>query len=62
MVLQTVGLPLDGILIAGVDRIFDMIRTSMNVTRRRVLRLWPHRWRAADTAGLVDGKAHIHHK
>jgi proton glutamate symport protein len=32
MVLQTVGLPLDGILlIAGVDRIFDMIRTSMNV-------------------------------
>lgn len=32
MVLQAVGLPLDGILlIAGVDRIFDMIRTSMNV-------------------------------
>lgn len=33
MVLQTVGLPLDGILlIAGVDRVFDMIRTCMNVT------------------------------
>ncbi|HKM39672.1 MAG TPA: dicarboxylate/amino acid:cation symporter [bacterium] len=32
LVLQTVGLPLDGILLlAGVDRIFDMIRTSMNV-------------------------------
>jgi proton glutamate symport protein len=33
MVLQTVGLPQDGILlIAGVDRVFDMIRTCMNVT------------------------------
>ena len=32
MVLQAAGLPLDGILlIAGVDRIFDMIRTSMNI-------------------------------
>ncbi|NLP17990.1 MAG: dicarboxylate/amino acid:cation symporter [Firmicutes bacterium] len=32
MVLQAVGLPLEGILlIAGVDRIFDMIRTSMNI-------------------------------
>jgi len=33
MVLQTVGLPLDGImLVAGIDRILDMIRTCMNVT------------------------------
>ncbi|NLP19115.1 MAG: dicarboxylate/amino acid:cation symporter [Firmicutes bacterium] len=32
MVLHAAGLPLDGILlIAGVDRIFDMIRTSMNI-------------------------------
>lgn len=33
MVLQAVGLPLDGILlIAGIDRVLDMIRTCMNVT------------------------------
>ncbi len=32
MVLQGVGLPVEGIaLVAGVDRIFDMIRTSINV-------------------------------
>lgn len=32
MVLQGVGLPIEGIaLIAGVDRIFDMMRTSINV-------------------------------
>jgi len=33
MVLQTVGLPIDGImLVAGIDRILDMARTCMNVT------------------------------
>ncbi|NLB73115.1 MAG: dicarboxylate/amino acid:cation symporter [Firmicutes bacterium] len=33
LVLETVGLPLEGILlVAGIDRILDMIRTSMNVT------------------------------
>ena len=33
MVLSSVGLPLDGIaLVAGVDRIFDMGRTTLNVT------------------------------
>ncbi|MFB0972500.1 MAG: cation:dicarboxylase symporter family transporter, partial [Neofamilia sp.] len=32
MVLQGVGLPVEGIaLVAGVDRILDMIRTSLNV-------------------------------
>lgn len=34
MVLQSVGLPMEGIaLIAGVDRILDMIRTCVNITR-----------------------------
>jgi len=33
MVLQSVGLPMEGIaLIAGVDRILDMGRTCINVT------------------------------
>ena len=33
MVLQSVGLPLEGIaLITGVDRILDMARTTVNIT------------------------------
>lgn len=33
LVMQSVGLPLEGVaLIAGIDRILDMIRTSVNVT------------------------------
>lgn len=33
MVLQSVGLPLEGIaIIGGIDRIFDMARTCINVT------------------------------
>jgi Na+/H+-dicarboxylate symporter len=33
LVLNVVGLPLEGIaLIAGIDRILDMIRTSVNIT------------------------------
>ena len=33
LVLTSVGLPLDGIaLVAGVDRIFDMGRTTVNIT------------------------------
>lgn len=32
MVLQSVGLPIEGIaLVAGIDRIFDMIRTAVNI-------------------------------
>jgi Na+/H+-dicarboxylate symporter len=33
MVLQQVGLPVEGIaLIIGVDRLLDMIRTAVNIT------------------------------
>ena len=33
MVLTSVGLPIEGIaLVAGVDRIFDMGRTAVNIT------------------------------
>lgn len=38
MVLTSVGLPLDGIaLIAGVDRILDMLRTTVNITGDSVI-------------------------
>ncbi|MBQ0050566.1 MAG: cation:dicarboxylase symporter family transporter [Treponema sp.] len=33
MVLESVGLPLEGIaLVAGIDRILDMVRTTVNIT------------------------------
>lgn len=33
MVLQSVGLPLEGIaLVAGIDRVLDMARTCLNIT------------------------------
>ena len=33
MVLSSVGLPVDGIaIVAGIDRIFDMGRTTVNIT------------------------------
>ena len=33
MVLQSVGLPVEGIaLVAGVDRVLDMMRTVVNIT------------------------------
>ncbi|MBS6941299.1 MAG: cation:dicarboxylase symporter family transporter, partial [Slackia piriformis] len=33
MVLTSVGLPVEGIaLVAGVDRILDMMRTALNIT------------------------------
>lgn len=38
MVLQSVGLPLEGIaLIAGIDRILDMLRTTVNITGDSVI-------------------------
>ena len=33
MVLQSVGLPLEGLaLVAGIDRVLDMFRTCVNIT------------------------------
>jgi len=40
MVLTSVGLPLDGIaIILGVDRILDMLRTTVNITGDSVITL-----------------------
>jgi len=41
MVLQQVNLPIEGIsLILGVDRLLDMVRTSVNVTGDAIAALW----------------------
>ncbi len=41
MVLQTIGLPVEGIaIIAGVDKIFDMGRTALNITGDATCALW----------------------
>ena len=41
MVLTTIGLPVDGIaIIAGVDKIFDMGRTALNITGDATCALW----------------------
>ncbi len=41
MVLQSIGLPVEGIaIIAGVDKIFDMGRTALNVTGDATCALW----------------------
>ena len=41
MVLQSVGLPVEGIaIIAGVDKIFDMGRTTLNITGDATCAMW----------------------
>ena len=41
MVLETVGLPVEGIaIIAGVDKIFDMGRTTLNITGDATCAIW----------------------
>ena len=41
MVLETVGIPVEGIaIIAGVDKIFDMGRTALNITGDATCALW----------------------
>ena len=41
MVLTSVGLPVEGIaIIAGVDKLFDMGRTTLNITGDATCALW----------------------
>ena len=41
MVLETVGIPVEGIaIIAGVDKIFDMGRTALNITGDATCAIW----------------------
>lgn len=44
MVLETIGLPVEGIaIIAGVDKIFDMGRTTLNITGDATCAIWVSR-------------------
>jgi len=41
MVLTTIGVPVEGIaIIAGVDKIFDMGRTALNITGDATCAIW----------------------
>jgi Na+/H+-dicarboxylate symporter len=41
MVLESIGLPVEGIaIIAGVDKIFDMGRTTLNITGDATCTVW----------------------
>lgn len=41
MVLMSIGLPVEGIaIIAGVDKLFDMGRTTLNITGDATAAMW----------------------
>jgi len=55
MVLQSVGLPLEGVaLVAGVDRIFDMGRTVTNITGDAACAAVVNAWEAKKENRLPD--------
>lgn len=55
MVFTSVGLPLDGIaLIAGVDRILDMMRTTVNITGDSVITMLVDKSEATFDRGLYE--------
>ena len=55
MVLQSVGLPLEGVaLVAGVDRIFDMGRTVTNITGDAACAMVVNAWEAKKENRLAD--------
>lgn len=58
MVLTSVGLPIEGIgLILGVDRILDMVRTTINITGDSAITLIVDK-----TEGALDEKTYYSHK
>ena len=57
MVLETVGLPVEGIaIIAGVDKIFDMGRTTLNITGDATCVMWISRQEKAKKAKAEAAK------
>ena len=60
MVLQSVGLPIDGIaLVAGVDRIFDMGRTTVNITGDATVGRKQGHTGCSETQGTTIGHGHF---
>jgi len=58
MVLTSVGLPIEGIgIILGVDRILDMVRTTINITGDSAITLIVDK-----TEGALDEKAYYSDK
>lgn len=56
MVMQTVGIPAEGIgIILGVDRLLDMSRTVVNVTGDIVLASWIDKSENLETQGIEHG-------
>ena len=57
MVLTSIGIPVEGIaIIAGVDKIFDMGRTALNITGDATCALWISKLERAKKAGKVAAK------
>ena len=54
MVLESVGLPVEGIaIIAGVDKLFDMGRTTLNITGDATCAMWISRQEQHKAAKLA---------
>lgn len=57
MVLTSIGIPVEGIaIIAGVDKIFDMGRTALNITGDATCALWISKLERAKKAGKAAAK------
>ena len=57
MVLTSIGIPVEGIaIIAGVDKIFDMGRTALNITGDATCALWISKLERAKKASKVAAK------
>lgn len=58
MVLESIGLPVEGIaIIAGVDKIFDMGRTTLNITGDATCAIWISKLEQKKKAAKIDKAA-----
>ncbi|MBQ8563457.1 MAG: dicarboxylate/amino acid:cation symporter, partial [Firmicutes bacterium] len=58
MVLESIGLPVEGIaIIAGVDKIFDMGRTTLNITGDATCAIWISKLEQKKKTAKIDKAA-----